>query len=163
MRSEFQFFMTADDEDEFVSFAEKMSDSVDRDSDIQWFFLVGDCRIQLLRSRIQGGDLISGRISIATTGFGLSYDSGADGERVYKRLRSWLKKTYSNNMTCRNVNIENSIMEIRNFWMSPRVFQLLRDDPTVILKQSVGGFVVFEIRDQQAEQAVPPKSDRAGG
>jgi hypothetical protein len=153
MRSEFQFFMTPDDESELVEVAQKMIDSIDRDSDIQWLFRVGDSPIQLLRSYIRNGELISGRISIATSGFGIDYKSGSDGESVYKRLRSWLKKTYSNGMTCRNVRIDNSRMDIRCFWVSPRVIRLIQADSSLTLKQVPKAPVVFELKNQEAEQA----------
>lgn len=151
MRSEFQFFMTAEDEAEFVSFAEELADRVDRESDTQWFFVIGDCSVQFLRSRIRRRELISGRIALATSGFGLAFDSAADGERLYKRLRAWLKKSYSNDLTCRNTRIENSKTEIKNFWVSGRVVAFLRQEPDLSLKQIPESFVVFEPK-QKAQQ-----------
>jgi hypothetical protein len=152
MRSEFQFFMTAKDEAEFVSFAEYLADRVDRESDTQWFFWIGDCSVQFLRSRVRRRELISGRIALATSGFGLVFDSAADGERLYKRLRAWLKKSYNNELTCRNSRIDNSKMEIKNFWVSSRVIALLREEPDLSLKQIPESFVVFEPK-QEAQQA----------
>lgn len=143
--------MTAEDEQEFVGVAQEMADTVDRHSECEWFFRVGDCPIQLLRCRNQNGELISGRISIATSGFGINYESGSDGEAAYKRLRSWLKKTYSNELTCRNVRIANSQMDIKYFWVSPRVIELIEEDTSLTLKQIPNGPVVFELK-KRAEQ-----------
>lgn len=144
MRSEFQFFMTAEDEGEFVSFAKELSDRIEKGSDTEWFFWIGDCSVQFLRSRIRLSELISGRIALATSGFGLAFNSAADGERLYKHLRAWLRKSYSNELTCRNIRVENSKMEIKNFWVSSRVIALLRQEPGLSLKQIPGSFVVFE-------------------
>lgn len=157
MRSQFQFFMTTEDEPEFVSIAEEMSDDIYRRSNFLWFLRVGDCPIQLLRSRVQDGELISGRIAIATTGpKTTTYKSAIEGERAYKRLRNWMKKSYSNEMTCRNVRIENSETDIKTMWASQRVIELMQSDSPPALKQRPGGFVVFELRNR-AEQADAPK------
>jgi hypothetical protein len=144
MRSEFQFFMTAEDEAEFVLFAEPLAERLERASDTQWFLRIGDCAVQFLRSRLHRGELISGRIALATSGFGLCCKAADECERLYKRLRSWLKKSYSNRMTCRNIRIKNSRMAIRTLWVSPRVLELLRHDPSITLKQIPEAFVVFE-------------------
>ncbi|MEO5715526.1 MAG: hypothetical protein ABIT37_18755 [Luteolibacter sp.] len=140
--------MTAEDEAEFVSIAEDLADRVDRGSDAQWFFWIGDCSVQFQRSRIRRSELISGRIALATSGFGLAFDSAADGERLYTRLRGWLKKSYSNKLTCRNMRIENSKMEIKNFWVSQRVIALLHREPDLTLKQIPEAFVVFEPKQE---------------
>ena len=142
MRSQRQFFMTDEDESEFVSFAEEMVDEIDRQSDIQWFLCVGECRIQLLRSYVKNGALISGRISVVTTG--LEPESKTGGERAYNRLRSWLKKFYCNEVTCRNVNIDGSDTDMKTMWISPRIIKLYRDGSPPTLKQNPNGFVVFE-------------------
>lgn len=142
--------MTSEDEAEFVSFAENLADRVDKESDVQWIFWIGDCPVQFMRSRIRRDELISGRIALATSG--LALDNAADGERLYRRLRGWLKKSYSNKMTCRNTRIENGKMEIKNFWMSSRVIALLHRELDLTLKQIPEGFVVFEPK-QEAEQA----------
>jgi len=160
MRSERQFFMTAEDESEFVSFAEKLVDEIDRQSDIQWFLCVGDCRIQLLRSYVKNGAIISGRISVVTTG--LEPESKVGGERVYNQLRSWLKKFYCNEMKCRNINIDGSDTDIKTMWTSPRILNLYRDGAPPTLKQNPNGFVVFEPRNQAeqgADDQLPARSE----
>ena len=144
MRSQFEFFMTGEDEKEFLSMAGGLTDSIDRQSDTQWHFLVGDCPIQFLRCELHSNEFISGRIAIATSGFGISWESGNAGEKAYKRMRNWLKKSYSNKMTCRNIHIESSTMELKNFWYSHRVADLHSRNPDLALKQVPGGYVVFE-------------------
>lgn len=139
--------MTEEDEVEFVTMSQDITDSVDKSSDIQWFFHVGDCRIQLLRCSSDESQLLAGRISIATTGFGASYKSSQEAEKVYKRMRNWLKKSYSNRMTCRNVGIEGSKTELKTFWASPRVIEKVNSNPELVLRQIHSAPVVFELKD----------------
>ncbi len=142
MRSELQFFMFPKDEVEFIDTFLEFIDGIDEESEAQYFFTIGDCKIQLLRSRQKGNQLISGRISIATHGFELNYKSGKDAEKVYSKMRRWIKKSYHNNLTVENINIENSKQEINYFWISERV---IKGSKNLTLRQIPNSPVVFKI------------------
>ena len=145
MRSELHFFMVGEDEREFLGFAATLVDKVESSSEAQWFLIVEDCPIQFLRSKWLNGTLISGRIAIATHGFGVAYQGAEKAERVYKRLRSWIRKTYSNEVTCRNIYSPDSCARIKNFWLGPELLTQLRNNRKIVLKQIPDGFVVFEV------------------
>ncbi len=148
MKSQFQFFMLENEEVEFVNFSLGLCDAIDQSSKSQWFFKVGDCQIQFLRPQKFENELISGRIAIQTTGYGFSFKAAESAENVYKKMRAWLKKRYSNKMTCKNINIEDSQMKLKYFWYSPGVERLVKENPMYSLKQIKGAPVVFEIENE---------------
>ena len=134
--------MNANDEAEFVGFAEPLADSVDRESDIQWFLCVDDCRIQLLRSQLYDNVLICGRIALRTD-FG-DHDSKR-AETLFNKFRRWIKKTYNNQLTVRNVNIPDSTMDCRTHWIGPNLVSDLRNADALTLGQNRNAIVVFEM------------------
>ncbi|WP_378181169.1 hypothetical protein [Aquimarina sp. SS2-1] len=147
MRSELQFFMIQADEEEFVSLFTNFVDRIDKESEWQWFFYVCDCPIQFLRSKKVDNQLLSGRISIATHGFGLQYEAAKSAEQLYSKMRRWVKKYYSNNLTVENVKSKNSKMNTSRFWVSKRVVTLKKTDKQLILRQIPNAPIVFEILD----------------
>ena len=134
--------MNADDEAKFVAFAEPFVDSVDRESEIQWFLCVDGCRIQLLRSKFHDNVLICGRIALRT-------DSGDPdskrAETLFNKFRRWIKKTYDNQLTVRNVNIPNSTGECRTHWIGPDLLAQVRNSDAPTLGQNRNAIVVFEM------------------
>lgn len=146
MKSELQFFMSSADEDEFVSMAKELSDSINKESDSQWHFMVGDCPIQFLRSEQYGNELSAGRISIMTTGFYVHYRSSKSAESIYKKMRKWIKTRYSNDLVCRNINIKGSEMKVRYFWVGPYVKQAIEPNKPLVLTIFKNSPVVFEIQ-----------------
>jgi hypothetical protein len=126
MRSEFQFLQSEADEADFLTAFAGSCDALEKDSETQWFFRTGDCRIQLWRSRRMEDRISIGRISIATDGFGLSFTSSASAEALYTRMRSWLKKRYTNRLTAENVSIPGSRTSYRTMWLGPNARLLSR-------------------------------------
>lgn len=142
MRSKVQFFMFEQDEVEFINTFLAFTNGMDKASETQYFFLVGDCTIQLLRSKLEGNQLTSGSISIATHGFGLTFKAAKEAEKIYSKMRQWLKKNYHNNLTVENSTIENSQQAINYFWASQRV---LEGSKNLILRQIPNAPVIFKI------------------
>jgi len=147
MRSALYFFMLENDENEFITNFEKECDFLDKSTNFQWFFNVGDCPIQYYRCKKFNNILTAGRISIATTGFDLNYKSSKLAEKKYNMMRRWIKNIYSNKMTSRNVNIENSTSIINDFWVSQTVINEIQNS-SLILKQFKDGYVVFDIQNK---------------
>lgn len=150
MRSEFQFFMTEEDQLDFLEFAEVYIDKIDKSPKAYWKLLVNDCYIQFEPSKFHNNDLISGRIAIATHGLDkeptCSY--GTEAEKIYKKLRNWLKKTYTNKLLCRNINIEGSSQVSKHLWIGPRA-KKWKQKNLGLLKQFPSGFAVFELNDDK--------------
>lgn len=146
MRSQIQFFMTSEDEKELLEFAESKIDGIAKESDFQWHLKVGTYSIQLLRSERFDSNFTSGRIAIATPREEENRLEAQSAEIVFGQLRRWIKKQFTNSMTCRNVNIKGSEMAISNFWFSPRIEKLASEDVSIFLTQFRDGPVVFEIK-----------------
>lgn len=135
MRSQLQFFMVEDDEREFLAFAEQEVDSVETSKSSSLWLMVGDCPIQFCPSVSKNSVLNSGRIAIATTGTEQVYESSLKGERIFKRLRRWMRERYSNSLVCRNMNIPGSDMAVRDFWVGPFAEAWVLEDAGRVLKQ----------------------------
>lgn len=151
MRSEFQFLMSKEDEKLFLTFAESVCDGIEKESDYQWFFIVGDCRIQFLPSKKSEEEISIGRISLVTTGYGLNFVSSEAAENVYKRMRNWLKKTYTNNLIGRNITIEGSSTAYKYFWVGPGALELHKTK-NILLKSLPSGPVVFELNESAQQK-----------
>ncbi|WP_321533036.1 hypothetical protein [uncultured Desulfuromonas sp.] len=148
MRSEFQFFMGNKDQDDFLEFAEAYVDEIDKSPKACWKLFIDDCYIQFIPSRIHDGDLISGRIAIATHGLDKepTCEKRAEAEKIYKKFRNWLKKTYTNKMTCRNIYRPESAQLSKHLWVGPDAKKWKQENEGC-LKQIPGGFVVFEFTE----------------
>lgn len=146
MRSEFQFFMGVKDQTDFIKFADSYINEIDKSQKAYWKLIIDDCFIQFIPSRIQDGDLISGRIAIATHGLDNEppFENRAEAEKIYKILRNWLKKTYSNKLTCKNIHMPESSQLSRHMWIGPDAKKWKQDNEGC-LKQIPGGFVIFEL------------------
>jgi hypothetical protein len=146
MRSEFQFFMAPQDQKDFLEFALPYIHEIDKSSKIYWKLFLEDCYIQFEPSRILDGNLISGRIAIATHGLDkeATCKNPDDAEKVYRKYRNWLKKRYSNKLSCYNIHKPESKQESKHFWIGPNAVEWKQKNDG-LLKQFPNGFVVFEI------------------
>jgi len=135
--------MSAEDEAEFISFAESLVDRVNKESEFQYFLFKGDNKIQFLRSRLKEGVLLEGRIAISLL---------QEGEveaivKVYRKLQRWIKKHYFNKLTVRNINIADSKQPCSDMWLAPCAKDLVMESK-VVLSQNPKAIVVFEIDEQ---------------
>jgi hypothetical protein len=156
MRSEFQFLQSELDEKEFVAAFVDAADTLEQDSPIQWFFCVGDSRIQFLRSRRTEDQISLGRISLATHGFGLSFASAPSAEALYKKMRSWLKKRYHNTLTAENIRIPGSATSYRTMWLGPDAQARYRSG-VVALRTLFDGPVIIKEEPNKALQSDCPE------
>jgi hypothetical protein len=154
MRSEFQFLQSDEDEQEFVATFAPQADRLERESDIQWFFRVGDCPIQFLRSRRTPLEISVGRISLATHGFGLEFKSADGAEALFKQMRAWLKKRYANKLTAENIEIPGSTTSYRTMWLGPDARAKYRDGH-VTLRSMASNKVVIKEEPNQSPQTTP--------
>jgi len=150
MKSSLYFFMTHDDLTDFLSAfpADDFGVTRDENSNIQWFFRCGEESIQLLFSTQYDSILTEGRIAIRTDK--RTNDDVSVCENTYKKMRSWIKKRYSNKTFCYNAKTQTRDIgetQLNNrWWVSPAVEALSRSGE-IILKQSKNSFVVFEMQD----------------
>ena len=141
--SELQTIMTSEDETEFLAFAENLVDRLDKDSKYQYFLIKDDCRIQFLRSRIENGVLLSGRIAVGS----LQGDKVKGAVKVYRQLQRWIKKHYFNKLTVKNINISDSKRPYNKVWLGPCAKRAAIESD-IVLSQGQKAVVVFEIDEQ---------------
>ena len=142
MNTEIQFFMNDADEGGFLEFASGHIDRIEEKSDTQRYLHVGEHFIQFLNWPVQGDILLGGRIAIRTNS---DTESARRAERVFNKLRRWIRKHFTNNVTCRNINVSGSQSKTKSHWIGPNTIELLKVNPTLQLKQSHKGYVVFEL------------------
>jgi hypothetical protein len=157
MRSEFQFLQSETDETEFIDAFVSHADALEKDSPTQWFFRVGDCRIQFLRSRRTPDEVSIGRIALATHGFGLALASAPAAEALFTKMRKWLKKRYSNRPTAENVANPASVTSYRIMWLGPDAKERYRSGGVTLRTISRGPVIIKE----EAEQAAAPNRSAA--
>lgn len=92
-----------------------------------------DVTIQYERSQLVGSTLTAGRIAIATTGLGGEkfYPQPSGAESVYKKLRTWLRKNYSNSLVCFSDGLppeSRLVVPTKNFWLGRHASHWLREN-----------------------------------
>ena len=143
MNTSLQFFMTKVDEDEFVKAFKNADYDEIEESKWQIMYHCGDEHVQFLRSDQYEGLITEGRIAIKTNH---KNDSSLRCDTLYKNMRNWIKKNYSNNLVLYNTKLQTrdeAVFE-KNWWVSKEVKNLIKDNDT-ILKPSKNSFVVYEI------------------
>ena len=143
-----QFFMSDQDEAEFVTFASDAADSVEESSDYQWFFHVGPCKIQLLRCQETDGVMTDGRIALRTNPAYGDYtaEQAKQAEKLFNKLQRWLKNHYVNDLTVRSTKSPDSQPSPhRRHWIGPNLLQRLKSGKPLTLSQNPKAIVVYEL------------------
>jgi hypothetical protein len=161
MRSEFQLLQSEVDERDFVYAFTGSADALEKASESEWIFRVGDCPIQFWRSKRSERKIAVGRISIATHGFGVAYESAEKAEALFKKMRGWLKKRYTNRLIARNLTLSGVTASYRMMWLGPDARAMHRGGQ-VTLRSMVSDLVVIEEEPNQAPEptalAVTPRA-----
>jgi hypothetical protein len=155
MRSQFEFFMSERDEVTFVDAFAGTADTLKKESDRQWLFRVGDSEIQFLRCWRSAAEISLGRIAIATHGFGTESSSALDAERLFRRMRSHLKKEYTNRLIAENITIPRNARPYRNVWLGPHARGILQSG-AIVLRSSPASRVVWNEEPNQAPEPTAP-------
>ena len=133
--------MDKTDEIFFEEYISSLCEDIDRDDTSQWFCRFEDNAIQYLKCKNKNQKIIIGRISIWTKD---KSGSAKKAESTFRKLEKWLKENYTNNLTCRNINIEGSANILKDVWIgSSAKDSLTRGE--VELKQSPDSFVAYEL------------------
>lgn len=105
--------------------------------------------IQFLRSQRFGSTLTAGRIALATTGLdgeNLVPESASELERIYRQLRRWLQKRYTNDLLAYNESLspeQRKVVQYPSFWLAPHARSWLLNHSDAVLRQFRTGAVVF--------------------
>jgi hypothetical protein len=141
VKKEIRFFMNNLDESEFIGFVDSIGGSIKKESELQWGFIFGNQVIQFLRCEKNIDLIVIGRIAIYTTGKSVNEK---EAESFYRQLEKWIRSRFSNNLSCRNLNINGSSKPITKVWIGQSAERDLLGG-LATLKQSTKGYIVFEL------------------
>lgn len=135
MNSQIRFFMAKSDEEEFIEWLKEGCGELDQSSDAEWLLDVDGEQIQVLPCERGRGLITIGRVAVRT--------DKPNVARVFRRIQSWIKKNYVNNLTCRNTMIEGSAGPVKGAWVGPSAKAMAESRGTKLI-QSKGGCIVYE-------------------
>ena len=145
MDAEILFFMTEQDESEFLFFAEKHCSSIDVQK-VASELNVGDCKLLLTSSILENETMYCGKLEIR---LGRSEFDCADQEKaksVFRKLRNYLKKNYWSRLAYENKNKKGKLTPSRNHWLGPDAKKWKEAGSTNhILKLSKTSWMEFDI------------------
>ena len=164
MKAEIQFFAMPDDVETLL---EQVKDKVDRieTNNSESCLLIGDCNVIVTAGTLQADRLIVGSVAINT---GLADDACADQERakaIYRQLRKWLKKNYSNKLKTRMLEGKDKVSAARNHWLSPAAKEWSLADSKHQMKLYDTSPIVFEVMvvSKQMGEIKPVSSNKVRG
>lgn len=137
MKSEVHFFMTKEDQEEFMqAFKNKINIIVNNGYYLELKF--GKNQIQFDPSEWYENSILAGRIAYMTID-----DMDNDAEKIYKEMKKYIIKNYMNNMNAIN-KMNNSESIVKTFYYSQRIQLWLSENEENILLQFKNGFVIFK-------------------
>jgi hypothetical protein len=152
MRSECQFFMTPDDEAEFLAHAASTYQLGVTGTGLVCSLGASSGFIQYETSERFDLLLTAGRIALTTTGLDreplFQPESAAVLERAYKGLRRWLQARYTNDLVGYSEFFpvgQRKVAPVRYFWLGPHARAWLLHHPGAVLRQFRTGRVVLQL------------------
>ena len=149
MCSECQFFMSSEDEAEFLAHATTAHPLTVSGQGHIAALTCSIGSIQFLRSQRFDSTLTAGRIALETTGLdsdSLVAESNLELERIYRQLRRWLQKRYTNDLVAYNESLppdQRTVVRYPRFWLAPYARSWLLNHSNAVLRQFRTGTVVF--------------------
>jgi hypothetical protein len=141
MKAEIQFFSMPDDAGEILALVKNKIDTIEEGSRL----LIGDCEVNYTSGTIKNNLLLMGSLAINT---GPVDNACADQERakaVYRKIRKWLKKNYSNRLNTYQLEGERKDAAERNHWLSPAAAEWVKAADGRLLKITENSMTAFEI------------------
>jgi len=152
MNSSLQFFMLKEDEKDFLEkFKNDDFDYINEEGyPTQIYYQFGEEHIQFCFSKQFDEILTVGRIALKTKA---SDNDAKRAERLYKRMRNWIKKTYICDLFVYNTKTMKKeeaqpVMPKKSFCASVRCKKLM-DEQKIILKQYKNTFSEFYIKNNE--------------
>ncbi len=151
MRGQLQFFMSEADQREFVSEFADQADVVDQESADRWLFRVGAVGVEFSPSPRSEDRVALGRIAIATHFGEKVIPETQDAERLYTKMRSWVRKRYWNRLVAENITIPGSATSYRSMWLGPNARKLAHSG-AIKLWTILGGRVIAREEPNKAPE-----------
>jgi hypothetical protein len=161
MKAELQFFAMPDDIDEILAL---VNDKIDFIED-NHHWLIADCEVTYKAGVIKGNVLLMGSIAINTGSVDNSCVAQERAKAVYRTVRKWMKKHYSNQLNTYQLVGERKDKAARNHWISPAAAQWKTENPANVLKIIEKGAMAFEIMQvsRLMGEVVPVSSNKVRG
>ena len=145
MDAEIRFFMTKADEEEFLIFARKHIDKIEKSDSLKQRFIIDECELLYTPTQLEDNIMYSGVLEIR-----IPADNSCKGQlratSIYKKLRNWLKKNYWSRLAFINKNKKDKLTPSRIHWLGPEAKKWKEEDPkNHLLKLSRTSWMIFDI------------------
>jgi len=145
MDAEILFFMTEKDESDFLAYAKKHIDVVDK-GEISSRFIIGNCELLFTPSVTEAGVMYSGKFEIRSGNTELNYKDLELAKSTFRKLRNWIKKNYSSRLAYLDKNKKDKLTPSRVHWLGPDAKKWKEADPdNHSLKLSRTSWMEFDI------------------
>ena len=145
MDAEIQFFMTKQDEQEFLEFAEKQIDHMEQDASIKRL-IIGDCELLFTPSVKEENTLYTGKLEIRLGNTAINYNDLERAKSSFRKLRNSIKKKYWSRLAYKDKNKKDRLTPSRVHWLGPNAKQWKDENPEQHqLKLSKTSWMTFEI------------------
>ena len=148
MDAEIRFFMTTEDEAEFLAVVNKHVDDILQTETRKQRLLVGDCELFYTPTLSEDNTLYTGALEIRTTNIsqGAVCKDEAQAIKTYKKLRNWIKKNYWSRLAYIDKTKNNQLTPSRIHWLAPHAKRWKESDPeNHNLKLSRTSWMTFDI------------------
>lgn len=115
MKAELQFFAMPDDVEEILALVQSKIDAVE----YKHRFIIGDCEVAYKAGILQDNILLMGSVTINTGEVSNSCAAQERAKSVYRLVRKWMKKHYSNRLNTYQLTGDRKDKAARNHWISP--------------------------------------------
>ncbi|MEE9310416.1 MAG: hypothetical protein V3U64_05295 [Cocleimonas sp.] len=151
MDAEIRFFMTTDDEADFLQFANKHVDEIVKGQkessglEPKQRFILGDCELLYTPTLLEENTLYSGVLEIRIEAEDTCKNQ-LRANSTYKKLRNWIKKKYWSRLAFINKNKNDRLMPSRIHWLGPDAKKWKEENSEKhVLKLSKTSWMAFEI------------------
>lgn len=164
MKAEIQFFAMPNDINEVLALIDDKTNTVEKKGE-STHLIIGDCKLVYTSGSLQKNRLIVGSLSINT---GSADDSCGDQERakkVYRFIRNWFKKNYSNKLYTYMLEGNKNETAARNHWISPAATAWKQKDKNRQLKLYDTSPLVFDLMvvSNAMGELIPVESNKVRG
>ena len=161
MKAELQFFAMPDDVEEILTLVQAKIDTVE----YKHRFIIGDCEVAYKAGIIKDHILLMGSVIIDTGSVGNSCAAQERAKSVYRTVRKWMKKHYSNQLNTYQLTGDRKDKAARNHWISPAAAAWKTSNENHLLKiieHSPTAFEIMQISNLMGD-IMPVSSNKVRG
>lgn len=145
MDAEILFFMTEKDEADFLAFAKKHIDGIEK-GETDCRLIIGDCELKFTPTVFTAEVMYTGKLEIRLGDPDVNHNDLERAKSTFRKIRNWIKKKYWSRLAYLNKKKKNKLTPSRNHWLGPDARKWKDADPGKhVLKLSKTSWMVFEI------------------